>query len=110
MAPVKVSRTYKGKERKRRPWAGIHNVLKEIINTEEKEFITAFDALFTKNIKMLKSQKTRKGYRDKENESHTKQLQHKRAIQTDFDTVNATISVQDTFLESTFDRILAGPV
>lgn len=109
MAPIKVSKTYKGKERKRRPWASIHNVMKEIINSE-KESITAFDALFTKNIKMLKSQKTRKGYRDKENESHTKQLQHERAIQTGFDTVNATISVQDTFLESTFDRILAGPV
>jgi hypothetical protein len=110
MAPIKVSRTYKGKERKRRPWASIHSVLKEIKNSEEKESVTAFDALFARNIKMLKSQKTRKGYREKENKSHAKQLQQKRAIQTDFDTVNATISVQDTFLESTFDRILAGPV
>jgi hypothetical protein len=110
MAPIKVSRTYKGKERKRRPWARIHNVWKEIKNIEEKDSVTFFHALSTRNIKMLKSQKTRKGYRDKENESSAKQLQHKRAMQTDFDTVNATISVQDTFLESTFDRILAGPV
>jgi hypothetical protein len=108
MAPIKVGRTYKGKEGNRRPWASIHNILKEIKNTE-KESITAFDALFTRNIKVLKPKKTRKGYREKENKSHAKQLQDEGAIQADFDTVNATISVQDTYLESTFDRILAGP-
>jgi hypothetical protein len=110
MAPVKVSRTYKGKERKKRPWACVNSVLREIKKGKNEESITAFDALFTRNIKVLKSQKARKYYRDKENKNHVEQLQHGSTIQTEFDTANATISVQDTVLDSTFDRILAGPV
>jgi hypothetical protein len=110
MAPVQVSRTYKGKERRRRAWAGIHNVLKEIKNDYDEKSITAFDALFTRNIKVLRSVKSSKDCSDKENKTNAKQLQHKSITQTDFVTVNATISIQDVFLDSTFDRILAGPV
>jgi hypothetical protein len=109
MAPVKLSRTYKGTERRKRPWAGIHNVLKEITNNYDEKSVTAFDALFAKNIKVLKSQKSGKVYSGKESKNRVKQLQHKNIIQTDFDIVNAAISVQDTFLDSTFDRILTGP-
>jgi hypothetical protein len=109
MAPI-VSRTYKGKERKKRPWASIHSVLSEIKNSEDKKCVVVFDALFTKNIKVLKSQKIRKDYRDKEKKSDAKKLQHKITIQSEFDTVNATLSFQDRSLSSTFDRILAGPV
>jgi hypothetical protein len=109
MAPVKVSRTYKGKGRRKRPWAGIRKVLKDIEKNYDEKSVTAFDALFTRNIKVLKSQKSGKDYSDKENKNRAKQLQYNSIIQTDFDTVNATKSVEDSFLDSTFDRILAGP-
>jgi hypothetical protein len=110
MAPIAVSRTYKGIERKRRPWANIHNILSEIKDKDEKDSIAAFDALFTKNIKMCRPQNTRKHYRNKENKGPAKELRNERAVETKFDSVNVTIPVHDTFLDSTFDRILAGPV
>jgi hypothetical protein len=109
MAPVTVTRTYKGKERKKRPWANIHSVVSKIKNKGDKESFDVFDALFTKNIKKHKSPKARKGYRNKENKNAEK-VQYKRTVQAKFDTVNLTLSAQDTFLDSTFDRILAGPV
>jgi hypothetical protein len=109
MSPFVVTRTYKGKRRKKRPWANIHNVLSEIKNKGEKESVAVFDALFTKNIKIHKSQRARKNYRNKENENSEK-VQHKRTMQTKFDTVNLILSFQDLCLDSTFDQILAGPV
>jgi hypothetical protein len=110
MAPVAVVRTYKGKERKKKgPWANIHNVLSDVKNKDKKESIDAFDALFTKNIKMYKSQKSRKDYGSKENKNAEK-LQRKRTSMTNFDPVNLTLSFQDICLDSTFDKILAGPV
>ena len=106
MAPTAV-RTYKGKDKKKRSWANIQNVLLEI--KEEKESMSVFEALFTKNIKGLKSKRTRKYCRNKENNNHAKQLPYKRRVETKLDIINETSSV-GTFHDSTFDRILAGPV
>jgi hypothetical protein len=71
--------------------------------------MSVFEALFTKNIKGLKSNRTRKDCRNKENYSHAKQLLYKRRVETKLDVINEISSV-GTFLDSTFDRILAGPV
>jgi hypothetical protein len=108
MAPTAV-KTYKGKDKKKRSWANIRNVVSEIINKEEKESISVFEALFTKNIKGLKSKRTRKDCRNKENNIHAKQLPYKRRVKIKLDIINETSSV-GTFHDSTFDRILAGPV
>lgn len=108
MAPSAV-KTYKGKDKKKRSWTNIHNVLSEIINKEEKESISVFEALFTKNIKGLKSKRTRKDCRNKENNSHAKQLPYKRRVEMKLDIINETSSV-GTSHDATFDRILAGPV
>jgi hypothetical protein len=53
MAPSAV-KTYKGKDIKKRSWANIQIVLSEITDKEEKETISVFEELFTKNIKGLK--------------------------------------------------------
>lgn len=108
MAPSAV-KTYKGKDKKKRSWTNIHNVLSEIINKEEKESISVFEALFTKNIKGLKSKRTGKDSRNKENNSLAKQLLYKRRVETKLDIINETSSV-GTSHDTTFDRILAGPV
>jgi len=108
MAPSAV-KTYKGKDKKKRSWTSIQNVLSEIINEEEKESMSVFEALYTKNIKGLKSKMTRKYCRNKENNSHAKQLPYKRRAETKLYVINETSSV-GTFHDSTFDRILAGPV
>lgn len=108
MAPSAV-KTYKGKDKKKRSWANIQNVLSEVINKEEKESISVFEALFTKNIKGLKSKRTRKNCRNKENNSHAKQLPYKRSVETKLGTINETPSF-GTYHDSTFDRILTGPV
>jgi hypothetical protein len=99
MAPSAV-KTYKGKDKKKRTWANIQNVLSEIINKEEKESISVFEALFTKNIKGLKSKRTGKDCRNKENDSHWRRLLYERRVEIKLDTSH----------DSTFDRILAGPV
>lgn len=109
MAPIATTRTYKGKRNKKRPWANIQNVLPEIKVKGEKESAAIFDALFTKNIKIRKSQKARKDYGNKENKNAEK-VQHKMKIHSKYDLVKLTLSGHDTFLDSTFDRILAGPV
>jgi hypothetical protein len=88
MAPVEMSRPYRSKGRRTRPCAGIHNVLKEIRNNYDEKSVTAFDALFTRNIKVLKCQKSGKDYSDRQNKNRVQQLQYN-IIQTDFDTVNA---------------------
>jgi len=108
MAP-RVVKKDKGKDKKKRSWANIQNVVSEIINKEEKESISVFEALFTKNIKGLKSKRTRKDCRNKENNSHAKQLPYKRRVKTKLDIINETSSF-GTCHDSTFDRILAGPV
>jgi hypothetical protein len=103
-------KTYKGKDKRKRPWASIQNVLSEIKIKEEKESITTFEALFTKNIKGLKSKRTGKDGRNKENNSHAKQLPYKGTVETKLDIINETSSVHETIFDSTFDRILVGPV
>jgi hypothetical protein len=108
MAPSAV-KTYKGKDKKKRSWASIQNVLSEIRNKDEKEPISVFEALFTKNIKGLKSKRTRKDCRNKENNGHAKQLPYKRRVVTKLGIINETSSF-GTSHDSTFDRILAGPV
>jgi hypothetical protein len=108
MAPIAV-KTYKAKDKKKRPWANIQNVLSELKNKEKKESITVFEALFAKNIKGFKSKRTGKYCRN-ENNNHAKQLPYKRTVETKLDIINVTSSVQDTFLDSTFDRILVGPM
>jgi hypothetical protein len=105
MAPT-VVKTYKGKDKKKRSWANIQNVLSEVINKEEKEPVSVFEALFTKNIKGLKSKRTRKDCRNKENNSHAKHIPYKKRVETKFDVINEISSDHN----STFDRILAGPV
>lgn len=108
MAPSAM-KTYKGKDKKKRTWANIQNVLSEIINKEEKESISVFEALFNKNIKGLKSKRTGKDCGNKENNSHVKQIPYKMRVETKLGIINVTSSV-DTIHDSTFDRILAGPV
>jgi len=107
MAPSAL-KMYKGKDKNKRPWTNIQNVVSEIIN-KEKESMSVFEALFTKNIKGLKSKRTRKDCRNKENNSHAKQLPYKRREERKLDVLNKTSSVV-TFHDSTFDRMLAGPV
>jgi hypothetical protein len=99
-------KTYKGKNRKKRCWANIQNVISEITDKGEKEPISAFEALFTKNIKGLKSKRTRKDGRNKENNSHAKHIPCKRKVETTLGIINKISSDHD----STFDQILAGPV
>jgi hypothetical protein len=99
-------KTYKRNNKKKRHLANIQNLISEKTDNEQREPISAFEALFAKNIKGFKSKSTRKDCKNKENIKDAKHIPCKRKVDTKLGIINERPCDHD----STFDQISAGPV
>ena len=91
MAQIAVVKTYKTSMKKKRPWKNINRILSKLQDEEETKPLTTFDALYMNNIKRGRKFKRKV-------EAKTSKC------------MGTPILRAEPSLDSTFDRILAGPV